>query len=198
MTPITRGVIQESVDDNAALLQALHFAADKHRDHRRKDPDASPYINHPIEVAETLARVGGVRDVEVLQAAILHDTIEDTDTSGEELERHFGPGVRGIVEEVSDDKRLPKQERKRLQIEHAPDISDRAKLVKLADKICNVRNVATAPPTEWSHERRTEYLAWSRQVVAGCRGVNDPLEREFDAVCGDGDARLEAERTEGA
>jgi guanosine-3',5'-bis(diphosphate) 3'-pyrophosphohydrolase len=182
------------VDDNAALLQALHFAADKHRDHRRQDQDASPYINHPIEVAETLARVGGVTDLEILQAAILHDTIEDTDTSGEELERHFGPGVRTIVEEVSDDKRLPKHERKRLQIEHAPGISDRAKLVKLADKICNVRDVSTAPPAEWSHERRTEYIAWSRRVVAGCRGVNEALERDFDTVCDAGDTGLDRTR----
>jgi guanosine-3',5'-bis(diphosphate) 3'-pyrophosphohydrolase len=179
------------VDDNAALLRALHFAADKHRDHRRKDPDASPYINHPIEVAETLARVGGVSDIEVLQAAILHDTIEDTDTTGDEIEVHFGPGVRGLVEEVSDDKGLSKQERKRLQIEHAPGISSRAKLVKLADKICNVRDVSRAAPAKWSLERRSEYLAWSRAVVSGCRGVNDALEQEFDAVCRDGDARLE-------
>jgi guanosine-3',5'-bis(diphosphate) 3'-pyrophosphohydrolase len=180
------------VNDNAALLRALHFAADKHRDHRRLDPDASPYINHPIEVAETLARVGCVTDIEVLQAAILHDTIEDTDTTGDEIEAHFGPGVRGLVEEVSDDKNLAKDERKRLQIEHAPKISDRAKLVKLADKICNVRDVSHAAPTEWSLERRNEYLAWSRAVVDGCRGVSDALEQEFDAVCQDGDACLEA------
>jgi guanosine-3',5'-bis(diphosphate) 3'-pyrophosphohydrolase len=180
------------VDDNTALLRALAFAAHKHRDHRRKDPEASPYINHPIEVAEVLARVGGVTDIDLLRAAILHDTIEDTDTSGEEIERHFGPVVRHLVEEVSDDKSLPKQERKRLQIEHAPHVSDRAKLLKLADKICNVRDVSTAAPTEWSHQRRAEYLAWSRAVVAGCRGVNDALEREFDAVCAKGDARLAA------
>lgn len=176
------------MNDYAALLAALHFAADKHRDHRRKDPDSSPYINHPIEVAEVLSRVGGVTDVEVLQAAILHDTIEDTDTTGQEIEMYFGPGVRGIVEEVSDDKNRPKHERKRLQIEHAPHASDRAKLVKLADKICNVRDVTHAAPAKWSLERRTEYLAWSREVVAGCRGVNAALEREFDAVCSEGEA----------
>lgn len=176
------------MDSNAALLRALHFAADKHRDHRRKGRDASPYINHPIEVAELLARVGGVEDVEVLQAAILHDTIEDTDATGEQLEELFGPGVRKLVEEVSDDKGLPKLERKRRQVEHAPGASDRAKLIKLADKICNVSDIAHAPPSHWTLERRAEYLAWSRSVVAGCRGVNASLEAAFDAACDEANA----------
>src|SRR3954464_12991765 len=115
------------------LLAALHFAADKHRDQRRKDAGASPYINHPIEVAELLARVGGVRDLVVLQAAILHDTIEDTQTTPGELEAHFGARVRKVVEEVTDDTTLLKVDRKRLQIEHAPHLSREAQLVKLAD-----------------------------------------------------------------
>lgn len=178
------------MNQNAALLRALRFAAAKHRDQRRKDPEASPYINHPIEVADVLVRVGRVEDLEVLQASILHDTIEDTDTSPPELEAEFGSAVRRLVEEVTDDKRLPKQDRKRLQIEHAPTLSERAKLIKLADKICNVRDVDRSPPPDWSDERRAEYLAWSRRVVEGCRGVNPALEREFDAVCSDGEARL--------
>ena len=151
------------------LLRALHFAAQKHRDQRRKDLDASPYINHPIEVAETLARVGGVNQLAVLQAAILHDTVEDTETTLEELEEAFGREVRELVDELTDDKRLPKAERKRLQVEHAPALSQRAKLVKLADKICNVRDIAHAPPRGWSRERRVEYLAWTERVVAGLR-----------------------------
>src|SRR3954465_11479885 len=120
------------------LLAALHFAADKHRDQRRKDAEASPYINHPIEVAELLTRVGGVRDLVALQAAILHDTIEDTHTTPEELEGRFGARGRKVVEEVTDEKTLPKVDRKRLQIEHAPHLSPEARLVKLADKIANV------------------------------------------------------------
>jgi len=164
------------------LLRALHFAAQKHRDQRCKNPDASPYINHPIEVAETLARVAGISDLTVLQAAILHDTVEDTETSPEELEATFGREVCQLVAELTDDKRLPKPERKRLQVEHAPLLSERAKLVKLADKICNVRDVAHEPPQGWSRDRRVEYLAWTERVVAGLRGKNEALDRRYDEV----------------
>ena len=166
----------------ATLLKALHFAAHKHRDQRRKDIEASPYINHPIEVAEVLARVGGVTDVVTLQGAILHDTIEDTRTTPEELEAAFGAEVRRVVEEVTDDKRLPKAERKRRQVEHAPQLSVRAKQIKIADKISNVRGVTEAPPADWPLERRQEYLNWTEQVVAGCRGCNAALEACYDQV----------------
>ncbi len=176
------------------LLAALHFAADKHRDQRRKDPEETPYINHPIEVAEVLVRVGGVEDFELLQAAILHDTIEDTDTTAEELEQAFGASVRRIVEEVSDDKSLPKAERKRLQIEHSVDLSDCAKQLKIADKICNVRDVTASPPSGWRNARQVEYLDWSQRVVEGCRRVNAELEREFDNVLAIGESKLEAQR----
>ena len=162
------------------LMKALHFAADKHRDQRRKDEEASPYINHPIEVAELLARVGGVKDLVTLQAAILHDTIEDTNTTGEELEASFGKDVRKVVEEVTDDKALIKADRKRLQIEHSPHLSERAKHVKLADKIANVRSVLEAPPAKWPLSRRREYLDWTEQVIAGLRGSNPALEKYYD------------------
>ncbi len=164
------------------LLRAVSFAADKHRDQRRKNAAASPYVNHPIEVAETLAAIGGINDLIVLQAALLHDTIEDTETTGPELEGQFGAEVRGLVEEVSDDKSLPKEERKRLQVERAPELSDRAKLVKLADKICNVRDLIGAPPARWSPQRRRDYVEWAARVVDGCRGVNEALESAFDEL----------------
>ncbi|HEX9875395.1 MAG TPA: HD domain-containing protein [Gammaproteobacteria bacterium] len=164
------------------ILRAVHFAADRHRDQRRKDVGGSPYINHPIEVAEILARIGGISDLAVLQAAILHDTIEDTETSAEVLEAVFGAEVRDLVEEVTDDKSLPKEERKQRQIAHSPHLSGRAKMIKLADKTCNIRDVAHSPPADWSVERRTKYLDWSEAVIAGCRGVNKPLERYFDEV----------------
>ena len=169
-----------------ALLTALHFAADKHRDQRRKSREACPYINHPIEVAEILSRVGGVTDLATLQAAILHDTIEDTQTSGDELEARFGVEVRRLVEEVSDDQRLPKAERKRLQIEHAPHLSSKAKLIKIADKISNVRDVTHSPPTHWPHQRRCEYLDWADKVVAGLRGSNLAVDALFDYTLKEG------------
>ncbi len=134
--------------DLPLVLKALAFAADKHRDQRRKDAAASPYINHPIALANVLVREGEVTDADVLAAALLHDTVEDTQTTPAELRAAFGPAIAAIVEEVTDDKSLPKAERKRLQVEHAAKMSAQAKLVKLADKICNLRDMADQPPSD--------------------------------------------------
>lgn len=172
------------------ILHTLRFAARKHRDQRRKGVDSSPYINHAIEVAEALARIGGVADLPTLQAAILHDTVEDTETTFEELEAEFGKEVRDLVAEVTDEKDLPKLERKRLQIERAVGLSEKAKLIKLADKICNIRDVANTPPVNWSIDRRSQYLDWTEKVVAGCRGVNRRLEQIYDASLREGRRRL--------
>jgi len=165
-----------------AILEAMAFAAHKHRDQRRKDAEASPYINHPIAVADVLCNGGGVDDTEILCAAILHDTIEDTETTPEELAAHFGPRIRDIVLEVTDDKALPPPDRKRLQIEHAPHISRAAQLVKLADKLCNLRDVLDRPPANWPLQRRQAYFDWARAVVDGMRGANPALEALFDEV----------------
>jgi len=162
------------------LLEALLFSADKHRNQRRKDSGKTPYINHPIEVAQLLWEVGGVRDADVLLAAILHDTLEDTDTVPEEIRDRFGEQVLSLVLEVTDDKRLSRRERKRLQIENAPHKSYGAKLIKLADKASNIRNLVTMPPADWSIKRRREYLLWTEQVVAGLRGTNAALEEYYD------------------
>ncbi|WP_052050312.1 HD domain-containing protein [Leptolyngbya sp. KIOST-1] len=175
-----------------ALLEALHFAATKHSDQRRKDKEASPYINHPIRVAQLLATEGGVTDLATLQAAILHDTVEDTETTPEELEQLFGPEVRRIVAEVTDDKSLPKAERKQRQVEHAPHLSAQAKQLKIADKTANVQNITTSPPDGWSLERKREYLDWADRVVAGCRGCNPALEAVYDEVMAQGREALAA------
>ena len=167
-----------------ALMEATLFAAEKHRDQRRKDARKTPYINHPIAVVNLLANVGQITDLETLQAGMLHDTVEDTDTSPEELEERFGFGVCSLVLEVTDDKGLEKQERKRLQVEHAPHLSPRAKTIKVADKIANVSDLLNSPPADWPDERMQQYVAWSRQVVAGCRGHNRPLEVRFQEVAG--------------
>ena len=156
---------ETEIGDIGRILKAVALAAHKHRDQRRKDAGASPYVNHPIALAAVLSQEAGIDDVDVLCAALLHDTIEDTDTTPEELEAEFGPVVRGLVLEVTDDKNLPKAERKRLQVEHAAHISERAKLVKLADKICNLRDVADNPPVDWPLERRQGYFDWAREVV---------------------------------
>ena len=167
-------------ENTGKLLEALRFSAEKHRNQRRKDSEHSPYINHPIEVAQLMWEVGGVRDVDVLLAAVLHDTIEDTDTRPEEISGRFGVNVLSLVTEVTDDKSLPKDERKRLQIVNAPHKTYGAKLIKLADKACNVRNLVTMPPKDWSLERRQEYLLWGEKVVAGLRGTNVALEEYYD------------------
>jgi len=162
------------------LVDALAFAAYKHRLQRRKDPEASPYINHPIALAHVLSSEAGMTNARLLAAAILHDTIEDTETTYEELRERFGKTIAGVVREVSDDTTLPKAERKRLQIEHAEHLSRRARLVKLADKICNVRDVAANAPHDWPLVRRREYFDWAKAVVDRIRGTNKKLERAFD------------------
>ena len=162
------------------LLKAASFAAQKHTGQHRKGKDGQPYINHPLEVANLLANVGGVTDHDVLVAALLHDTVEDTGVTLQELTELFGETVSGYVAEVTDDKSLPKAERKRGQVEHAPHLSHGAKLIKLGDKISNIRDVTNNPPDGWDTERRREYVTWGEQVVAGLRGANAELETCFD------------------
>ena len=164
------------------IVEAAHFAAIKHKSQRRKDVDKTPYINHPLALANVLAVECDIDDVEVICGALLHDTIEDTDTSEDELVQAFGETIAQIVIEVTDDKSLPKLERKEAQVSHSPHISHRAKLVKLADKICNLRDVSSSPPIGWSVERRQEYFDWAARVVSGLRGAHPGLESLFDDV----------------
>jgi guanosine-3',5'-bis(diphosphate) 3'-pyrophosphohydrolase len=160
------------------LTKAFHFAAEKHVDQRRKGAKAEPYVNHVIEVANLLAQNGA--DETTVIAGVLHDTVEDTKTTFEELEQEFGQNIAGLVREVTDDKSLPKLERKRLQIEHAAHASDGAKMIKLADKSANLRALLESPPPDWEQKRITEYFTWAKSVVDGCRGVNAGLEKTFD------------------
>ena len=164
------------------ILAAVDFASYKHRNDRRKNEAKTPYINHPIAVAHLLATLAGVSDSPTLIAAVLHDTIEDTETTREELDATFGAEIRQLVEEVTDDKTLEKHVRKQLQIEHAPELSRRAKLIKLADLTCNLTDVLDDPPSSWSNERRMEYLEWTEQVIAGCRRTNKKLEQDYDRL----------------
>lgn len=165
---------------NAAtiLLTAARFAAERHRDQRRKGDDAAPYINHPIGVAAALAE-HGIDDTELLVAALLHDTVEDTETCLEEIDALFGARVAAIVEEVSDDKSLPKAERKRLQVEHAPHKTNDAKMLKIADKTNNLRDILNSPP-DWPDERKKAYFDWAKSVIDQMRGAHPGLEAAFD------------------
>jgi guanosine-3',5'-bis(diphosphate) 3'-pyrophosphohydrolase len=161
------------------VLRAADFAAEKHSKQRRKDGKDTPYINHPLNVAHLLAQVGGVEDPDILAAALLHDTVEDTDATLEEVTREFGAHIAGIVAEVTDDKSLPKSERKRLQIRNAPHKSRGAKLVKLADKLSNLTDLQTSQPKSWSVERVQGYCAWASLVVDGLSGTNEALETQI-------------------
>ncbi|HEX8734678.1 MAG TPA: HD domain-containing protein [Pyrinomonadaceae bacterium] len=164
----------------AKFIEAASFAAKKHAGQKRKGADGEPYINHPLEVANLLAKVGKVEDTDVLIAALLHDTIEDTGTTKEEITELFGEKVCGMVLEVTDDKSLPKAERKEKQVEHAPHLSPGAKLIKLGDKISNITDILKNPPRDWSLERKREYVEWGERVIAGLRGANENLEKHFD------------------
>ena len=165
-----------------AVLKSADAAARWHVHQRRKGAAEEPYINHLLEVATLVAEATSGEDPELVVAALLHDAIEDQEVPRAVIANAFGAGVAALVEEVTDDKSLPKEERRRLQVEHAPHLSPAAKLIKLANKISNVRDVTDSPPSGWSVESRREYLEWAERVIARCRGTNEPLERLFDEV----------------
>ena len=175
--------IEES--DLKLLLKALQFSALKHKDQRRKDVATSPYINHPISLASILCNEAHITDVEVICGALLHDTVEDTETKQEEIESEFGSAIKDIVMDVTDNKDLEKHERKQAQIDHAAHICDKAKLVKLADKISNLRDVSVNPPPDWTLDRRQEYFDWAKKVIDQVRGINPGLESIFDMAYSD-------------
>ncbi|OVE81535.1 phosphohydrolase [bacterium M21] len=176
------------------LLIALAFAAEKHRDHRRKDGTETPYINHPIEVAALLADLGGIGDEAILMAALLHDTVEDTDTTFSEIREHFGSQVELLVAEVTDDRAQTRLERWAKQVEHASHLSHGAKLIKLADKIHNVRSIIFSPPALWSDQRKLDYISWTKQVVDLIRGTNVALETRYDQVYSEAMELVSADR----
>jgi len=171
-----------TLEPTTLILKALDFAAHKHKHQRRKGEDAVPYINHPIELVTLLWHKGSIRDEVVIAAALLHDTVEDTDTTLDEVEAEFGPDIRRVVDEVTDDKALPKAARKQQQIDHAPHLTEQARLVKLADKIANLKDILVAPPANCSDERKLEYVEWCRAVIDLIRGTHPDLERLFDDV----------------
>jgi hypothetical protein len=168
--------------DKSAILIALKFAADKHQFQTRKDPEKTPYIIHPIGVAYQLLTVAKEENADVLIAALLHDTVEDTKTSFEEIGETFGPNVEKVVRELTDDKALPKQERKRLQIVNAPHKSGPAALIKLSDKLYNLSDLANNPPTVWNASEVDQYFRWAQYVISGLPKVNAPLKEAIDTL----------------
>jgi guanosine-3',5'-bis(diphosphate) 3'-pyrophosphohydrolase len=170
------------LNTSSLILRAASFAADRHREQRRKGADESPYINHPFAVASVLCDEGGVTDGELLAAALLHDTIEDTATTQEELRKVFGTRIAGIVAELTDDKSLSKAERKRIQLDNASHVSRDAQQLKIADKLCNLREILSSPPADWPLFRKCQYFDWAKAVVDQVRESNPGLAEKFDAA----------------
>ncbi|MBA2369693.1 MAG: bifunctional (p)ppGpp synthetase/guanosine-3',5'-bis(diphosphate) 3'-pyrophosphohydrolase [Candidatus Protochlamydia sp.] len=169
-------------EDLLYILRAIRFAARKHQFQTRKDAEATPYIAHPLMVAYQLVSIGKVRDVEIIISAILHDTLEDTETTLEELIQLFSVRIASIVSDVTDDKSLAKQERKQLQILKAPLKSAGAAQISLADKLCNLTDLIHSPPPDWDNERIDAYFNWASQVVDRLPWVNAPLKKAVDIV----------------
>jgi guanosine-3',5'-bis(diphosphate) 3'-pyrophosphohydrolase len=170
------------------VILAIEFAANQHTGQRRKGSLGSPYINHPIKVVSLLLKYEEYNS-DLLSAAALHDVVEDTAQGEEEkqrlirsIEEVFGSKVLQIVREVTDDKNLPFHERKEKQIENTPSLSEEAKKIKIADKICNIQDIIEDPPTGWSKERKNTYLDWAGKVIEGAKGVNEQLENYFETI----------------
>lgn len=172
------------------LARAYRFAAERHAHQRRKGDASEPYVNHLAEVADLVAEATGGSDPNLVAAAMLHDVVEDTPTWLDEVEALFGADIAALVGEATDDTSLPKAERKRLQVVHAPERSPRAKVLKLADKTSNLRALATSPPADWQRDRRSDYINWARAVVAGLRGPSPWLEARFDEAASAAEAAL--------
>jgi len=168
--------------DLSRIFAACVFAANKHAGQTRKDQSGSPYITHPLMVTRDIWKIGGVKDTDILIAALLHDTIEDTGTKPSEIHEAFGKPILDIVLEVTDDKSLPKEVRKRLQVVHAPEKSYPARIIKWGDKLVNCRDVLNSPPRDWPLLRRQNYLQWSADVLYKMRGTNTPMEEAFDKL----------------
>lgn len=178
---------------NTKILKAASYAAERHKSQKRKGATASPYINQPLKVAEILSVNGESENTELLLAALLHDVLEDTVHSANEMievknyiKTNYGEKVLSIVEEVTDDKALPKQTRKQLQIEHSPHLSPNAKKLKLADKITNLTDILNDPPAVWPQERKYEYFLWAEKVIKGLKGVNVELEEMAERLINKG------------
>ena len=161
------------------IIKALQFAAEKHRGQLRKGNLKTPYINHPIKVAFVLETIGKVTDQNVLAAALLHDVIEDTDATHKDLVNLFNTKVADIVIEISDEKGLDRKVRKRLQIQDAKNLSYEAKIIRIADKLCNIQDNCGIDAPNWDYDRKYEYLQWAEEVVNQIKGTHEELENSF-------------------
>ena len=175
------------MSDLLRIAEAVEFAAVRHAHQRRKGASEAPYVNHLAAVAANVARATGGQDPDLIIAAYLHDSIEDCGVTRAEIEEQFGGDVAALVAEVTDDKSLPREERKQLQIEQAPHKSARAKILKLSDLVANLSDMLVHPPVNWSLERQLHYFVWANDVASGLRNGTLALEApallaEFDGL----------------
>ncbi len=173
------------------LLNAVIFATKKHQGQKRKGKNQDPYIFHPLNVAKVIMEIGHIVDQDIVIAAVLHDTLEDTTATIKELTKYFGLKVTDIVAEVSDDKSLDKNERKQRQVRHAPSLTYGARVVKLGDKLVNCRDILSSPPAGWSKRRMQEYIQWAFDVIEQIRGTNNYLEAAFDTLVIEAEEQLD-------
>lgn len=171
-----------TINGHKLITRAMDFAARAHADQRRKGAKGEPYVNHLTEVADLVGEATDYKDAVLIAAALLHDVIEDFDVTHAELVTEFGAEVADVVRECSDDTSLPRLERKRLQVQHIPHLSTRAKLVKLADKTSNLRAIDRTPPEGWSRDRKAEYVNFGRQIAAGAKGIAPKLDARFREI----------------
>ena len=157
------------------LLQTLYFAAKAHKSQKRKGDGGVPYINHLIEVATLLSLEAGVTDIEVLQAAVLHDVLEDTPVTLDELNDVFGERVAGLIEAVTDDKSLSLEQRRQKQVDMISCASPEVKLIKLADHCSNIVCI----PDTWVANRVEQYKMWSFEVASKCFSISDRLAKIY-------------------
>lgn len=182
---LEKAYAEKKIKDIHKILEAVSFSAEKHQFETRKDGDRTLYIIHPIGVAEHLITVGKVYDPNIIIGALLHDTVEDTETTFEEIQSKFGIKVANLVREVTDDKSLPKEQRKELQIINASHKSAGATQIKLSDKWYNLNDLITNPPSDWPKTRVDQYFLWAEEVVNQLPPVNTALKESVDKLIQD-------------
>ena len=180
----------EGAMDHRTLVRAYALAARAHVDQTRKGEMRIPYINHCCEVAELVSEAGA--PLETVIAAVLHDVIEDSDTTEDELRYAFGDTVAGRVAALTNAPEwdaLPRAETKAKQAEHMRNADPEVRRIKIADQTSNLRDIAREPKA-WDLADAADYIDGAERVVASCRGVDQVLEAAFDTAAAEAMAKI--------
>ncbi|EFO18322.1 hypothetical protein LOAG_10172 [Loa loa] len=169
-------------DGISLIIEAVDLAARRHRQQRRKDAAQTPYVNHPIGVAYILTSEGQITDTTTIIAAILHDIVEHTKTTDEEIRKMFGDEIADIVKECTMVRSMKREARMKSELEKASKLSHKAKLVQLADKLNNIRDIERGTPLGWTKQHVTEYIIFAKDLLSKIRGIHGPLESALDDI----------------